>query len=92
VTPTIMPCQTMRGHTREISGVVYLPDGQRIIICSGDGSLRLWKREEQIGDDWREEGNQVAAVFTLALSPDGKTVASGGQSGTVCCGTSRLGR
>ncbi|KAJ8583150.1 WD40 repeat-like protein [Rhizopogon salebrosus TDB-379] len=85
VTPTIMPCQTMRGHTREISGVVYLPDGQRIITCSGDGSLRLWnlERGEHIGDGWREEENQVAAVFTLALFPDGKTVASGGRSGTV---------
>jgi WD40 repeat protein len=85
VTLTIMPCQTMRGHTHEISGVVYLPDGQRIITCSGDGSLRLWnlERGEHIGDGWREEENQVAAVFTLALFPDGKTVASGGRSGTV---------
>lgn len=32
-------------------------DGQRIITCSRDGSLRLWDLQNgtQIGDDWRDE-------------------------------------
>ncbi|KAG0695672.1 quinon protein alcohol dehydrogenase-like superfamily [Suillus ampliporus] len=53
-------------------------------LSSSDGSLRLWDLESgtQIGEDWREEGRKVE-VEGLALSPDGKTVASGSSDGTV---------
>jgi len=49
-----------------------------------DGLLRLWDRETgaQIGNDWREDGDK-AEVLTIALSPNGKTVASGSMDGTV---------
>jgi WD40 repeat protein len=73
----------MRGHTGQVRGVAFLPDGRRIITCSADGSLRLWDLEcgKQIGDDWRDgdEGD----VFTIGLFPNGKTVASGNGDETV---------
>jgi WD40 repeat protein len=74
----------MRGHTGYVRGVAHLPGGQRIITCSYDGSLRLWDLESsaQIGDEWREEGDEMA-VMTMALSPNGKTLASGSYGGTV---------
>ncbi|KAG2101365.1 WD40-repeat-containing domain protein [Suillus discolor] len=80
----LTPCKTMRGHTNYVFGVAHLPDGQRTITCSGDGSLRLWDLESgaQIGDDWRDEGDD-APVWTMSLSPNGKTVASGSNDGTV---------
>ncbi|KAG2344619.1 WD40 repeat-like protein [Suillus weaverae] len=80
----VTPCKTMRGHTKRVRGVAHLPGGQRIITCSGDGSLRLWDRESgaQIGDEWRDEGDE-AEIRTMALSPNGKTIASGSQGGTV---------
>jgi len=70
------------GHERRVNGVIHLPDGQRIITCSNDGSLRLWSLEsgEQIGSDWRDKGS---ALYTIALSPDGKKIASGSEDGGV---------
>jgi len=83
--PQIQPCQLMRGHTKNVRGVVHLQDKQHIITCSYDGSLRLWDRESgaQIGNDWRDDGDKILGVGTIALSPNGKTVASGSWDGTV---------
>ncbi|KAG2341135.1 WD40 repeat-like protein [Suillus weaverae] len=80
----VTPRKTMRGHTGWVRGVAHLPDAQRIITCSSDGSLRLWdlKSGAQIGDEWRDEGDE-AQVSTMALSPNGKTLASGSNDGTV---------
>jgi len=82
-TSATKPRQTMRGHTDWVRGVAHLPDGRRIITCSLDGSLRLWNLESgtQIGDDWRDGGNEQ--VWSIALSPNSKTVASGSSDGKV---------
>ncbi|KAG2359756.1 WD40-repeat-containing domain protein [Suillus spraguei] len=74
--PAITPCQTMRGHTHQVQGVVYLLDGQHIITCSVDGSLRLWnlKSGKQMSEDWRDgDGGE----WSMTLSPNGKIIASG---------------
>ncbi|KAG2746037.1 WD40 repeat-like protein, partial [Suillus brevipes Sb2] len=70
------------GHTGVVWVVLHLLDGQRIVTCSGDGSLRVWdlESEKQIGDDLRDgEG----AVWTMALSPDGTKMVSGSLDGVV---------
>jgi len=76
------PHQEFKGHTDFVFGVIHLPDGERIITSSRDGSLRLWnlKNGLQIGEDWRDG---KSAVGTIALSPNGKTVASGSEDGAV---------
>jgi WD40 repeat protein len=53
------------------------------MTCSGDGSLRLWNLESgvQIGNDWRDHGEE--GMWSIALSPNGKTVASGSGDGKV---------
>lgn len=83
-TPSITPRQTMQGHNSQILDIVHLPGRRRIVVCSADGSLRLWDLESnaQIGDAWRDEGHK-ADVKNIALSPSGKTVASGSDGGTV---------
>jgi WD40 repeat protein len=82
---TIKPRQTMRGHTDWVRYAAHLPDERRVMTCAEDGSLRVWDLESgvQIGDDWRDEGNPTEGVITMALSPNGKTVAAGSRSGTV---------
>jgi len=88
------PHQTMRGHTGLLTGGAHLPDGRRIITCSLDGSLRLWNVESgvQIGNDWRDDddddggsgdGGDEIRVWSMALSPNGKIVASGSMGGKV---------
>ncbi|KAG2343251.1 WD40 repeat-like protein [Suillus weaverae] len=82
-TPEITPHHTMRGHTRWVNGVVHLPGGRRTMTCSTDGSFRLWDLESgaQINEDWRDENN--GGVWSMALSPNGKIVASGSNNGKV---------
>jgi WD40 repeat protein len=86
-TSVITPSQKFEGHTRFIDNIVHLPDGQRIITCSSDGSLRAWnlKSGKQIGADWRRE-EEDEDVWSIALSPDcvsfsadGKLLATGSE-------------
>ena len=93
-TSRIKPLQTMRGHTDGVAGVVHLRDRRRIITSSYDGSLRLWNLESgvQIGNDWRDDDGdggdgggdgEETGVSSIALSPNGKTIASGSDNGKV---------
>ncbi|KIK44104.1 hypothetical protein CY34DRAFT_35311, partial [Suillus luteus UH-Slu-Lm8-n1] len=54
----------------------------RIITYSQDGSFRVWdlKTGKQVGEKWEDEDY---GVETIALSPDGKKVASGSFNGAV---------
>jgi WD40 repeat protein len=78
----IKPCCKYEGHTDDVEDVIYLPDGQRLITSSDDGSLRVWDLQsgKQIGNEWRD-GESL--VNTIGLSPDGKKVVSGSGDGEV---------
>jgi len=70
------------GHTSEIRKAVFTSDGQKLITVGRDKAVRIWdlKTGEQektmrawIGPDFTGE------IYAAALSPDGKTLAIGGQ-------------
>ncbi|KAG2367816.1 WD40-repeat-containing domain protein [Suillus spraguei] len=63
---TSTPRQTMRGHTGWVNAVVHLPDRRHIITDLESGA--------QIGEEWRDKND---AVWSMALSPNGKIIASG---------------
>ncbi|OAX32151.1 WD40 repeat-like protein, partial [Rhizopogon vinicolor AM-OR11-026] len=73
---------TFEGHTAPVNKIIHLRGAQRIMTCCEDGSLRMWnlKSGEQIGKDWRDGESVVNAI---ALSPDGKQLASGSKDGAV---------
>ena len=62
------------GHTDMIKGTAFLPDGKRMVTCSGDGSARVWDAAS---------GEERLVIKTgyfnddLALSADGKRLAVG---------------
>ncbi|KAG1816783.1 quinon protein alcohol dehydrogenase-like superfamily [Suillus subaureus] len=62
-----------------ISHILHLHGGQRVITNSWDGSFQVrdLERGMQFGEEW-EEKDRVEAI---ALSPDGKTIASGSSDG-----------
>jgi len=65
---------TLKGHTGEVSNVVWSPDGRRLATSSADGTVRLW--DSATGKRLRtiEVGADASA---LAFSPDGRTLVAG---------------
>jgi len=76
----IHPRHKFKGHINNVYGVIHLQDGQRIMTCSVDGSLRVWSLETggQIGNDWRDGESGVGSI---ALN--GKKVVSGSGDGAI---------
>ncbi|KAG2344712.1 WD40 repeat-like protein [Suillus weaverae] len=67
-----------------ISRILSMPGRQQIIIYSQwDGSFRVWdlERGTQVGEEW--EDKRELGVSAIALSPGGKTLASGNWNGEV---------
>lgn len=81
-TSAITPRQKFERYTNSFWGAIHLPDGQRIITCSSDGTLKMWNLEtrKQLGKDWRDGDSWI---WTIALSPDWKKLISGSSDGPV---------
>ncbi|KIK41947.1 hypothetical protein CY34DRAFT_805454 [Suillus luteus UH-Slu-Lm8-n1] len=74
------PCRKTKVNNT-VRHILHLPGGQRIIICSWDGSIRVWDLETgtQVGEEWDKD----RGAMTIALSPGDKIVASGSGDGAV---------
>jgi WD40 repeat protein len=67
---------TFQGHGKLVTGLGFAPGGF-LVTCSWDGSLRWWNVAR------KRKGRTVKTTFslnTMAVSPDGETVASAGSS------------
>jgi len=77
------PATRFRTH-RTVEDVAFTPDGSQLVISTGwgdGGDYVLWdtRSKDMVGSVRADD----AAVFTSAVSPDGHTVMSGGQTGAV---------
>jgi len=78
----IMPYRKIKLKSN-IGYILHLPGGQRVIGYSwNDRSFQVWdlERGTQVGEEWEEDKE---GVYATALSPDGKTIASGSWDGSV---------
>jgi hypothetical protein len=65
----------LAGHGQGIRRVVYTPDGKQLVSGGFDGTVRVWDLATL------KEVQKLAfpgAVYSIALTPDGKTLAGGG--------------
>jgi WD40 repeat protein len=75
-TATRLP--NLRGHTRVVHNIAYLPDG-RLLSCSKDGTVRTWLDGKCVDvKDW-----QLGELTALAAARDGMRAAVGSKSGTI---------
>lgn len=79
IAPTIVtsaPLRIFKGHRTCAHGVVFTPDGARILSGSCDGTLRLW--DTHTTDLLTDFAGVQGSVFALDVSPDGRFAVSGG--------------
>jgi WD40 repeat protein/predicted Ser/Thr protein kinase len=67
--------RTLTGHTHYVSSVAFVPDGKVLVSGSWDGTVRLWDMADGAERAVLKHGDPVQG---LAVSPDGKLLASVG--------------
>lgn len=72
---------TLRGHTSQVTGVVFRPDGRELASASQDNTIRIW--DTVTGQEVLMLRGHSDAVMSVVYSPDGRQLASASADGTV---------
>lgn len=71
-----------QGHTQDVKAVAWHPEGEILVSCSYDDSIRLWMDD---GDEWQcsqtlsgaeDPAHHTATVWAIAFRPDGGRMVS----------------
>ncbi len=73
--------QQFKAHDGGITSVAFTPDGERIVTCSVDHTVKVWSRTT--GDSLRAWGPLSSGVETIALHPTRPWLAAGLLDGSV---------
>jgi WD40 repeat protein len=72
--------QTFEGHSAEVRGIAFSPDGKLIASASADATIKLWKIG---GTELVTLKGHKSAVWSVAFRPDGRQLISASEDGTV---------
>ncbi|GAX43692.1 WD repeat protein with Ser/Thr protein kinase motif [Tolypothrix sp. NIES-4075] len=86
-TPKVI--RTLTGHDDKVTSVAYIPKGgysknpNSLIVASGsnDNTIKLW--DTATGREIRTLKKDSGYVYAIAISPDGRTIASGGSADNI---------
>lgn len=81
VTDIAVEIRRFTGHTAEVLGLAFSPDGLRAVTCGADRTLRLW--DITTGKEVRVFKGHIGTVFSVAFAADGKHIISGSEDRTV---------
>ena len=73
---SILTLASMEGHEGSVSCIEYLPDGERALSCSGDGTLILWDVESRTPIYRMDAHGGDQGLWSIAISPDGHSALS----------------
>ncbi|CAM2070290.1 Non-specific serine/threonine protein kinase [Sulfidibacter corallicola] len=71
----------LSGHSAEIRGIAFSPDGKTLASASGDRKILLW--DVQSGTQKAALSGHEGTVWSVAFSPDGHTLASASLDRTI---------
>lgn len=83
-----VPLRTMKGSTyrigaykREVTAATFIGDSEQILAASGDGTVRLHRSTSE--NDILTFADSKGYQFSVAATPDGKSVVASGSDGTL---------
>jgi hypothetical protein len=82
--------RTFRGHTDNVTGVAFSPDGTRLVSGSFDQTLRVW--DVGTGREALALQGHTDGVTCVAFSPDSERLVSGGYDRTLRAWDAQTGR
>lgn len=71
----------LQGHTAEVTGINWSPDGQQLVSASRDRTVRIWSATTQ--QSTATFTGHTAPVLAAAWNTDGTLIASGGRDKEV---------
>jgi WD40 repeat protein len=78
----IVKTVTLTGHTDDITGVAFNPDGNLLVSSSLDGTVRLWNLDTET-EIAVLSGPNGTEFRSLTFSPNGSLIATAGSDGVV---------
>ncbi|KAI1360711.1 WD40-repeat-containing domain protein [Xylaria arbuscula] len=82
----------LKGHKDWIRSAAWSPDGKYVVTASDDSSIRFWELGNQSSSENQSQPDPIVIldgihggfhVMTVAFSPNGKYVISGGSDGNL---------
>ena len=75
------PALVLKGHTADLGGAAWSPDGSKVVTASSDHTARIW--DAKTGAVLAVLAGHEESVRNAAFSPDGKLVVTASRDGSA---------